>query len=950
MATPNLSNTIPPQKSTLDLDGKHAIDLVCETYIPKNPLEERSRYIICLGFPRSKRNRFKRAFENDVLYFTRQSWDAARIKPYLEHHPNYKIVIFPDATELEPLKEAYAERLLRIPKLKPQDSPEPVAQKQPEPPIVKAVVEKPKPEAIKMDVKTEKVDQADKKVEKPKPAPSPVEKSPPAAKEKQKSPKEATPEWSLDAAVYQAEPLPPVFNTHLTLNTQRGKAFLYLPWIEHHGDRLMNMLATDALNVQPFNLVEGMHDTEIRRIAKNYCKKNTRQVKKLVKKLLLENYDDIEAFLFSMDWPPMMKLVVDVCRELKIPTILIPHESVFFDAEMYYTCVTTKNTIPATDFVLPWGGLQESIFVERGYPKARISQVGSPKLDQYINFTPKHSYERFCYAYDFNPAQRTMLFACQPMDSQFESEITAIKAQRQAILDAHTIAQEKGLNFLLRMPPSQAKILTDKIKQFLLQATDTTIDEGVYLLSPEECVYHCDYTVSVNSTMLFESWLVGNTPISTKYIEFEQIWANCNIPAVHSLEEFKELLEHRTHPIFTEDRRNNAWANENFSPGQFDGKAIERITTFLKNLPQTVAQQGLRNTAIDRIMYDDGDIVDQVVFPSNPNNPTIISTQCYLNAMLNSRQRLIGNIQKKSEFDAILSADVFGQWGITESQTKRRQRQASLYLGKKTLIVEDAFIRSVDIGLSGTPALGILLDDTTAYYNAHAESMMQRILNSDWEMTEEQTAYARHCIQLIQQHRITKYNHAPYFELKVGDPERPKILLLDQRFGDQSIESGMANAESFTHMLNYAMANFSSHDIIVKQHPDAIKGGKGAHYTSEVLEPFVQNGNVHIVDFDVNPHAMFNAVETVMSVTSGMGFEALLAGKEVVTFGAPFYAGRGITKDIQKNIPFRKRPRSMEDIFYVSYIMLSRYYSPTLGRKCQLHELIDHIVTERGWG
>ena len=47
----------------------------------------------------------------------------------------------------------------------------------------------------------------------------------------------------------------------------------------------------------------------------------------------------------------------------------------------------------------------------------------------------------------------------------------------------------------------------------------------------------------------------------------------------------------------------------------------------------------------------------------------------------------------------------------------------------------------------------------------------------------------------------------------------------------------------------------------------------------------------------MHPVRLLEKAEAVYCVTSQMGFEALLWGKPVRTFGMPFYAGWGLTQD-----------------------------------------------------
>ena len=96
----------------------------------------------------------------------------------------------------------------------------------------------------------------------------------------------------------------------------------------------------------------------------------------------------------------------------------------------------------------------------------------------------------------------------------------------------------------------------------------------------------------------------------------------------------------------------------------------------------------------------------------------------------------------------------------------------------------------------------------------------------------------------------------------------------------------------------------------------------------------------------MNPILLMEEVDKVYIATSQMGFEALMAGKEVVCFGAPFYAGWGLTDDRQP-IPHRKRMRTIEDIFYYSYIWYTHYHTPDSEGPCEIEDVIDYILENR---
>lgn len=317
----------------------------------------------------------------------------------------------------------------------------------------------------------------------------------------------------------------------------------------------------------------------------------------------------------------------------------------------------------------------------------------------------------------------------------------------------------------------------------------------------------------------------------------------------------------------------------------------------------------------------------------------------YITPLLKARKAV--HYQSTLSIRNVTAAEIFVLWGIGVSKKKIAFQQVQQCLGRPLLIVEDGFIRSLDIGLSGEPALSIILDDTTAYYDATKISRLQRLLEEGPALAPAETQRARKAIDLIVAKRVSKYNHAPNLSTHVGPPGRKKLLLIDQKFGDHSVEFGLASEATFKRMLQDALARTDC-DVIVKQHPDAIKGGKSSYFNNERLAGLDATGRLFPILYDVNPYALLNAIDEVYVVTSGMGFEALMAGKKVRCYGMPFYAGWGITQD-HLTVPFRTRRRTVEDVFHYAYIMCSRYYHPEREQLVEVEELVNYIADRRGW-
>ena len=73
--------------------------------------------------------------------------------------------------------------------------------------------------------------------------------------------------------------------------------------------------------------------------------------------------------------------------------------------------------------------------------------------------------------------------------------------------------------------------------------------------------------------------------------------------------------------------------------------------------------------------------------------------------------------------------------------------------------------------------------------------------------------------------------------------------------------------------------------------------------------PF-ENARIKVCDADVNPWHLLAETTDLYTVSSLMGFEALLADVKVHCFGIPFYAGWGLTCLIDKSakdVEFQER-------------------------------------------
>jgi capsular polysaccharide export protein len=281
-------------------------------------------------------------------------------------------------------------------------------------------------------------------------------------------------------------------------------------------------------------------------------------------------------------------------------------------------------------------------------------------------------------------------------------------------------------------------------------------------------------------------------------------------------------------------------------------------------------------------------------------------------------------------------------WG-----NKRTAQPAMEYASRHALPywrAEDGFLRSVGLGRGGAAPLSLVLDDRGIYYDARTPSRLEALLadSAGWLDDAALLGRARRAMQRILEAGLSKYNATPPGPARLGARGfRTRVLVVDQTAGDLSIEHGLASPDSFARMLEAALCEHPDAEILVKTHPDVLAGHRRG-----CIPAVARTERVRIVADPVAPLALLREIDHVYAVTSQLGFEALLAGKPVTVFGAPFYAGWGLTDDRQA-IPRRQRWRTLEQLFAAAYILYPRYLDPESGGSGQIEDVIEHLARQR---
>jgi len=250
--------------------------------------------------------------------------------------------------------------------------------------------------------------------------------------------------------------------------------------------------------------------------------------------------------------------------------------------------------------------------------------------------------------------------------------------------------------------------------------------------------------------------------------------------------------------------------------------------------------------------------------------------------------------------------------------------------------VEDGFLRSRGLGANLIPPLSLVTDDLGIYYDPTRESRLERLIAKAAEMPSEQLRRAERLVARLNKSRLSKYNLA---QADLPDlPAGQRILVPGQVEDDASIRTGTNTVSTNRALLDAARSANPDALILYKPHPDVEAGLRSGAL------PASETAAADMVLAHADPIRLIEACDEVWTMTSLLGFEALLRGKPVTCLGAPFYAGWGLTQDIGK-IPARRisRPR-LAALAHAVLIAYPRYHDPLTKAPCPPEVIVDRLI------
>ncbi|MFT5632068.1 MAG: capsular polysaccharide export protein [Gammaproteobacteria bacterium] len=247
--------------------------------------------------------------------------------------------------------------------------------------------------------------------------------------------------------------------------------------------------------------------------------------------------------------------------------------------------------------------------------------------------------------------------------------------------------------------------------------------------------------------------------------------------------------------------------------------------------------------------------------------------------------------------------------------------------------VEDGFIRSRGLGAELVPPLSLVTDDIGIYYDPSRPSRLEQMIAHRAEMRLDQIARADALIQSLTSQGISKYNLGG---TAVELPKGERVLVVGQVEDDASIRLGAGEISTNRALLENARAAHPDAVLIYKPHPDVTAGLRTGAFDASDLADLV------LPDADIS--TLLTEVSELWTMTSLTGFEALLRGVHVVTTGAPFYAGWGLTQDLGDVPPRRRADVTLAGLVHATLIDYPRYFDPKTGLACPVEVAVKRMA------
>ena len=308
---------------------------------------------------------------------------------------------------------------------------------------------------------------------------------------------------------------------------------------------------------------------------------------------------------------------------------------------------------------------------------------------------------------------------------------------------------------------------------------------------------------------------------------------------------------------------------------------------------------------------------------------------------LHTRQVRFASTVQAAEAMAPKPGDTLVCWGAQAPAVLADMARACR---ARLLHVEDGFVRSVGLGSDLIRPLSLVLDERGIYFDATRPSDLEHML-SKREFGPDDLARAQAVRAFIVQHGITKYNLEPRHAVNWQADGRPVVLVPGQVEDDASIALGCTTVNTNLGLLGAVRLARPEAFIVYKPHPDVLSRNRKGRVALQAARQFADH-----IEAGVSVVSCIEAADEVHTMTSLTGFDALLRGKKVVTYGQPFYAGWGLTEDRAASAAaFRRRQRrlTLDELVAGALLHYPIYWDWDLKGYTTCEAVLRRIVEQR---
>lgn len=283
-------------------------------------------------------------------------------------------------------------------------------------------------------------------------------------------------------------------------------------------------------------------------------------------------------------------------------------------------------------------------------------------------------------------------------------------------------------------------------------------------------------------------------------------------------------------------------------------------------------------------------------------------------------------------------------FAVWRARTPERVLEAIESSGCGVLEIEDGFVRSTGLGANCVPPLSIVVDAKGAHFDPSQPTDLEGIL-AHHSFSDDERRRASALRQVLVGGGISKYAIG-HGEFARSGGNRRHILVVGQVEDDRSWLKGGGGIASNLELLQRVRACNPDAWLIFRPHPDVMAGHRKGHVPPRLARQVADEIAAH-----APITALVEAVDEVHVLTSLTGFEALLRGRSVTTWGVPFYAGWGLTTDLGP-VPARRGRRLMlNELVAAALLLYPRYLDPVTMLPCPPEVTVQRLIegtTPRG--